>query len=392
MRLYLCDHLLRDVIGHHLGYNLAIADAASMSQFDPVLVTHRDFDTSLAGDWKTSRLFHTDHRANPPSWVARHHQLLWLLEKWSDWRFGMDLKRFSGVQPNDLVFAQMVAPRHFLQWLAWMRSLAAPPALFIHLGYRPGRFASAEITHALKGLPDSHSQRIRFVTDSEKLVEPFSRVIGRSVHYLPHIISYDIPLFDKAENSETVTIFVPGNARREKGFVEVVRAAEKISSSSVGKAIRFVIQCHEPDLVCAELLRSGLPDIHGVEWIDRPLSNEEYLQRLTESDLILLPYHLDCYEMRTSGVFTEARVAGKPVISTNRSWAGDRIAREGGGWLVEERDVDALVEVLLMAQSQFARKRAEAIAIAARAREEFHRDAFLRELLQLLPKENHAIY
>lgn len=392
MRLFLSDHLLRDVVGHHLGYNLALAEAAYRFGIAPILVTHRDFDSLLAVGTPTHRIFRTDYRANPPAWIARNHHFLTLLEKWCDFRFGHDLSRFPTVGSSDVVFAQMVAPRHFQKWLRWMNSLAEPPILFLHLGYRPGRFVSPEITRSLERLTDLLRQKIHFVTDSEKLVAPFTQAMGRTVHYLPHFISYAIPAPETERKAKPITVFVPGNARREKGFVEAVQAAAQILLSPRRKEFHFVIQCHKPDTVCSEFLRAHLSTLGGIEWIDRPLSNEEYLQQLTQSDLLLLPYHLDCYEMRTSGIFTEARVAGKPVITTTQSWAGDRVAHQGGGWLVKERSVEDLVNILLAVPLQLAEKRAEALSEVSAATAEFHRDTFMQRLLALIPKEKYGIF
>ena len=392
MRLFLSDHLLRDVVGHHLGYNLALAEAACRSSIEPILVTHLDFDPLLAEGNQVKQIFRTDYRANPPAWIAKNHHFLTLLEKWCDYRFGYDLSRFPTVCSSDLVFAQMVAPRHFLKWLRWMSSLAEPPVLFLHLGYRPGRFTSFEITRSIKKLTDLLRQKIYFVTDSEKLVAPFTQAMGSTVHYLPHIISYAIPAPEAERKAKPITVFVPGNARREKGFVEAVEAAAQILLSPRREEFHFVIQCHKPDTVCSEFLRVHQSTLEGIEWIDRPLSNEEYLQQLTQSDILLLPYHLDCYEMRTSGIFTEARVAGKPVITTTQSWAGDRVAHQGGGWIVKERSVEDLVDTLLAVPLQLAEKREEALSEVSAAKAEFHRDTFMKRLLALIPKEKYGIF
>ena len=76
-------------------------------------------------------------------------------------------------------------------------------------------------------------------------------------------------------------------------------------------------------------------------------------------------------------------MAGKPVITTRGSWAGDRVQREGGGWLVEERDADSLTNVLRSLSMGFASRFPEAIALSFQAREEFHRHNFMRGMLDL---------
>ena len=308
-RLFLADHLLRDVVGHHLGYNMALADAASRAGIEPCLVTHRGFDPSLANGVSCRRIFHTDFRAEPPPWISRNHRLLDLLERWCDWRFGRDLRKLTEPCVTDAVFAQMLAPRHFLSWLSWMSARRSPPVLFLHLGYRPERFAAPEIRHTLGNLPPAGRRRVALVTDSEKLVEPFEKNLSSKVYYLPHILSYPVPEPGRRPPAARCGVFVPGNARREKGFLESVGAAARILVSGRAKEFRFTFQCHSPDPVSAEVLRGAPPAGEGMEWIFRPLDDGEYVRRLLAADVILLPYHLHLYSMRTSGIFCEARVA-----------------------------------------------------------------------------------
>lgn len=382
-RLLLADHLLRDVVGHHLGYNLALVDGAARAGIEPCLVTHRGFDASLANGVPCRKIFRTDYRADPPAWIARNHRLLRLLESWCDRQFGSDLKRFSEVGAGDAVFAQMIAPRHFLQWLRWMADLSATPVLFLHLGYRPERFESEEIPKAFKSLPARIRRRVVLVTDSEKLVGAFERNLGSRVYYLPHILSYPLPKQCLRQPDRPVRIYAPGNARREKGFAEVVAAIRQIRESARSGDFHFSIHCHHPDPACTEMIRGGLPQGDNIEWIDRPLGDADYMVQLLESDVVLLPYHLDLYAMRTSGIFCEARVAGKPVIASRGSWAGDRVAREGGGWLVEERDAKDLVRTILKTPPEIPAMTGESRSLALSAGAEFHRDGFMAEFVKI---------
>ena len=385
-RLYLSDPLLKGVAGHHLGYNLALADAARRVGVPTELVTHRDFDPGLAEGYPTHRIFQTDHRFEPPSWMAGNQQLLTWLAAWSAFRFGRNLKHFPAVQSAEAVFAQMLAPRHFMEWLKWFDGLVNPPVLFLHLGYSPEKFSDPKVVNTFQSLSKRRRERSLLITDSEKLVPSFERIFGDKVHHLPHVISYDIPVPGMRSRQKPLVIFAPGNARREKGFVEVCRTAEMISTSSAADDFRFVIQCHDPDSVCATILKEGVATGGRIEWISRPLSDQEYTERLAQANVILLPYHLDQYARRTSGIFCEARVAGKPVITTRGSWAGDRVLREGGGWLVEERDAASLSDALLGLPSRFDERASEALALSGKARTEFHRDSFMAGMLDLFAR------
>lgn len=388
-RICLANQLLRDRIGHHFGYNLAIADAAKRSGMRPELIAHREFRESVPDGVAVHRIFRTDFRANPPALVAGHQRLLRWLEIWCDRRFEEDLRRFPGTCSDDMVFAQMLAPRHFIRWISWQR--IRPSVLFLHLGYRPERFAAAEVRRALHSVPEGERHRIILVTDSEKLCTAFGNVLDEEVHYLPHILSHTIPVNDRRNpGTGPLNVLVPGNARREKGFLEVVEAARVLVSRGDADDFRFTIQCHSPDIPCERFLEGAPPESPAIEWINRPLGDDEYLCRMAQADLILLPYHLDCYAARTSGIFAEARVAGIPVVTTRGSWAGDRVAREGGGWLTPERDARGLASILEVARRTFRDVKAESLSLVGAAKGEFDRDNFLERLRALLCEEAHS--
>lgn len=379
-RLWLANQLLRDRGGHHYGYNLAIADAARGAGMRPELVVHRDFREAVPEDAGLHRLFRTDFRANPPAWIAGRARLLRWLDAWCARRFAGDLARFPATAAADVVFAQMLAPRHFLRWLFWLGQRPDAPTLFLHLGYRAERFSGETIRQALDSIPSG--KRPILVSDSEKLCTAFGDVLDAPVHYLPHILSYDVPLNTRAGRGP-LNVFVPGNARREKGFLETVGAARAVLASAEAARFRFTIQCHNPDLACAGRVADWQEAVPGIDWIDRPLDDAEYLERLAGADIVLLPYHLDCYAARTSGIFTEARAAGIPVLTTRGSWAGDRVEREGGGWLAPEREAQELAAVLASARASWTKVKAEAVSIAPVAKAEFERGNFMRELQAL---------
>jgi glycosyltransferase involved in cell wall biosynthesis len=382
-RLLLCDHLLRGSVGHHLGYNLALADAALRAGVPVELLTHREFDPALAAGHPVRRIFRTDRRFDPPAWIACNQRLLGGLAAWSKFRFGRDLVKLPQTGSLDALFAQMLAPRHFCEWLTWFRKHADNPVLFLHLGYAPEKFSAREIVRALHRMPPKQKRRLFLVTDSEKLVPAFEGILKVKVHHLPHIISYGIPSPVSRRGADPLVVFAPGNARREKGFHEVFRAVGSLAGSEESRNIRFVLQCHDPDPACSAILKDGPPPMPGVEWIPGVLSDEEYTRRLVQADVILIPYHLDQYSKRTSGIFCEARVAGKPVITTRESWAGDRVEREGGGWLVAEKDADSLTNVLRALAEEFSSRSTEAVALSLQARQEFHRDNFMMGMLDL---------
>lgn len=348
VRLILVDQLLKDRVGHHLGYNLALAKAAVEAGLKVCIAGHRKLDPEIAMGLRILSLFRTDWRADPPRVLARSQAALTFLERVSESRFAEDLQKLGSLtSPDDLVYAQMIAPRHFVSWLGWLSSLVSPPFLILQLGYQPHRFRTVSVERAMRRLTRPLRDRLAFVTDSEKLTGPFSEILGEPIHHLPHVVDQAFlrqPFSEKG--GKDIVFFAPGNARREKGFGDLLAAVNRLAVEGGLKGVRLRVQCHQPDSFCAVLLRGERGFAGKVEFIGRPLSDVEYQKQFEEADVILMPYHLDCYELRTSGVFCEARTAGKPVLTTRGSWAGDRIAHEGGGWLVEEKNPAELAECM----------------------------------------------
>jgi hypothetical protein len=75
-----------------------------------------------------------------------------------------------------------------------------------------------------------------------------------------------------------------------------------------------------------------------VEVCQEVLASDEYLARLAEAGLLLLPYAPEVYRRRGSGVFADAHHVGIPVVAP-KDCAFARPAFEGG-WGVAMKDYD----------------------------------------------------
>ena len=116
--------------------------------------------------------------------------------------------------------------------------------------------------------------------------------------------------------------------------------------------------------------------------VARPLDDESYLRLLRDSDVLLLPYHLEKYRDRTSGVFCEAMTAGKPVITTEGSFPGLEVQREGTGWLARDDDPDLPGGRQSGARSRTGRRRCALLPnLMPHYKPMFHPDTFVSQLL-----------
>ena len=388
--LWLADHLLVGERGHHLGYNSFIAEAARRAGLNVRILCARECEVEVPGGFKMHRIFRKDLRNNPPRLLSRSRLALDILENLAKRRFESDL--LHGVAPadlgrNDIVFAEMLAPRNLAGWLGWLRSFPdqREPTLVLHLGYASERFAAnAAITRLLAALkPSGKLARTRFVTDSDILREKYRTILQQPVSLLPHVISKRASECHKPPGTPPHFVCL-GNARQEKGFAEILQAVDILNANGRPPDARFTLQTSDPDaLSAAALLNFRSATAKSVSLIARPLDDDTYLQLLKSADVLLLPYHLDKYRDRTSGVFCEAMASAKPVITTEGSFPGLEVLKEGTGWLVRERDPDSVAQAIRRAIAELQVIAARCEVLMPRRKSMFHPDTFVSQLLAL---------
>lgn len=398
-RLLLADHLLKDRTGHHLGYNLLLAEAAKRGGRDAVLLTHREFDPELAQGHSVERIFRNDWRAAPHPAASSVPNGLKILSLLSSRRFAKDLEwglPAEKMRSGDLILAQMLAPRHLECWLNWhegLRGRSAPDLVF-HLGYGASRFrAHPGVKSAWKRVRSGDlAKRVHFISDSESLADEYGVILEAQVGTIPHVVDPDIKTVHRERGDGPIHFVSLGNARLEKGFVDLVEALSFISPDLLGRSVRFTIQCHQPDGGCQKALDCLVKtDIPGVHLLHQDLGRREYLDLLGSADVVLLPYHLDHYARRTSGVFCEALVAAKPVITTEGSWMSGEILRTGGGWLVPERNPARLAWTIASAVAEFAPMSKGCCVRSPEYQVQFSADNFIKRLEEIAIHDHEAI-
>ena len=147
------------------------------------------------------------------------------------------------------------------------------------------------------------------------------------------------------------TVLTWGLLSEGKGIEWALRGLSILRDTTELPAYRIVGETHPRVLERdGEAYRESLValthdlDLTGsVSFDGRYLSGPALRQVVREADVILLPY--DSRDQVTSGVLTEAVVAGKPVISTSFPHAVELLSG-GAGILVPQRDPVAIAEAL----------------------------------------------
>jgi glycosyltransferase involved in cell wall biosynthesis len=388
--LWLADHLLVSERGHHVSYNGFIADSAKRAGMEVCILCARECEAQVPGGFPMRGIFRRDPRNNPSPWLSHLRLALNALEALARRRFESDLLKGltpDDVKRDDIIFAEMLAPRNLAGWLRWLQAFPVnrEPTLVLHLGYASERFgADREIPSLLGSLERSGKlSRAHFATDSDILKEKYQAIFRRPVTHLPLVISRRASECYKPPGTPPHFVCL-GNAREEKGYAEILAAIDILNSNGGVPGVRFTVQSSDPDARSAAAL-AGFRSARAkcISLITQPLDDDSYLRLLKDADVLLLPYHVDRYQDRTSGVFCEAMTAGKPAIVSEGSFLGWEVGRQGIGWLARDRDPSSLAETIRRAVRELGDVAPRCAELMPRYKPMFHPDTFLSQLLAL---------
>lgn len=108
---------------------------------------------------------------------------------------------------------------------------------------------------------------------------------------------------------------------------------------------KFIIRSPHPE----DILNQSLPrkSKKFVEIKRGSLSNEEYKALFKEADVVFLPYKREDFFVRSSGVFADAIIAQKPVLTTAETWIGRNTKKYNNGVTFSEENVNSLWDAML---------------------------------------------
>ena len=197
------------------------------------------------------------------------------------------------------------------------------------------------------------TKSVRLYTDSHGLSEEYERFSGLPFGVLPIPFRTHL-LGNRSRRDGPLCLGYFGDVRDEKGFHWLPDLVEAMMEDHVQRGrVRFLIQAslvhpdHEPlSKRALEQLKSYPEDMVRLVGLDGPLSPDRYFQLVTESDLLLCPYHPATYRNRTSGTLTEAIASGIPTVVPHGSWlASQQPAGSGTTFLDRESFIEAVRKI-----------------------------------------------
>jgi glycosyltransferase involved in cell wall biosynthesis len=253
------------------------------------------------------------------------------------------------VSPNTLVFAATANHRHYAALGRWLENFddASAPKLAVLLRFpeydsRRRRWnATAHLTgRGLARLEKSARRReIRLVTDSEGLAAEYGRLTRLPVTALPipHMV-YDWP---QALAGPIMRFGYFGEARREKGFdllvdaIDILAKSDHLSTEGGGVDFKLVIQSYvragfEEQGCVPACKRLAAMKHANVRVLEGSLDPCRFRDEFLACDAVLVPYVLERYRERNSGVFADAVAMGMGVIATRGTWMHQQLEQGFG--------------------------------------------------------------
>lgn len=266
------------------------------------------------------------------------------------------------LEVGDLVFFHMVIGRNILETAALCEKVysitrVAPVVLLRY----PTSFLDSVRPMlqrlAIRKFEDLfEAGKIRLASDSSRLIDEYSKVtyVPIELFPIPHGVEQHSRNCLVPERNKHLKIAVLGNARGEKGFIEICKMMRQLADCSANLPVQFVIQANDPDSDAApyvrEIRNTRFP--FPVSIVTQSLDKEAYERLVASSDVILAPYWQEVYSSRTSGVALEAIIGAKILITTENTWMSDQVKLWRTGLTVKNRNVNSLTNTVLKAISK----------------------------------------
>jgi glycosyltransferase involved in cell wall biosynthesis len=260
--------------------------------------------------------------------------------------------------PN--VVCQLMFPPHWTPWET------------------PARYADRYYREALQKVAPLIGDKLFFTTENEPIAQLYLERYGIETKILPVPFARMRP---SRLSQKTVRLGFFGYSKSEKGFHLLPDVADLCRSA--GLDVEFDIQIQhsrwEPATIAAEEKLRAMPNVRLIEGA---LSSDDYTAATDGADVILLPYDPVQFGMRGSGLFTESVAAGRPIIASSGTFAGESISRgEAQGEVFRPHDAQQLfaaIERILPRLSEIvARAQAQAESFTRRHNGDAYVDALL---------------
>jgi glycosyltransferase involved in cell wall biosynthesis len=346
-RLILVQHRLAGMTGHRYHQTLGLAAAARRRGMEPLVLINEEADAALCAAVGGAAVLRDPVFRSDLSFDQRTAAFVALLHRHVD----------PGVRRGDwllVTVATQCEARSLAAWLAELPERKRPWTLALFPSDRWNRAGLAErnrqleemrvLARELAALAPRVARRLILASHAIALRGELATLLGTAVAVAPmaELVEGIAPREPgRAAAGRPPRVGVLGGARPEKGshlLPAIVRASRERT------AVDFVLQLANEQLTAesfAELC--ALAHEPGIEVASGPLDRAGYLRLLASSDLVLFPYERIPYRQRASGIFSEAVLAGLPVVVPSGTWMAEQVAAAAAAGVVYEGDGPAVI-------------------------------------------------
>lgn len=222
----------------------------------------------------------------------------------------------------------------------------------------------------IRSLADEVKQgRVVLGVETHPMREALTQLTGVPFTYFPHPVYAEKIEVKKVQSSapQPLTFASYGSARHEKGSDVLVPAVDEFCRRFPDSRARFVLQSVDGD----PELWSRLKGNPRVQLIPNYFNNGEYIQNLSQTGVLLLPYRRSSYGLRVSRVVIEAMVHGIPVVATRGTTLAEQAKEFGAAVLCDDENANGLVAAIYEAEQRFPEIRQAADSRKALAQSHF---------------------
>lgn len=371
-RLLIVDQSLRDMVGHHFEYDLAVGGSAAEHGLSASVLAHASFkDQALFGDisatpWFTQTYYGVD-RSRSAQLARRVLQRLPislrapLIRVAAPMRrrlrasegaipqasaaplpiFGAELRRYLDAHrftSQDHVLIHTVSMSELHSAMAAFADAEAGPMLHVVLrrdadepGIRSGPWGGAPGVFERLAATPALARRMAFYTDSKGLARQYHEMAPNllfRVLPVPYPVPAEYPV-GRSRQAGPLRLTYVGDARVEKGYDLLPQLMSELGETLLdGRTARLVAQSNaamslEDDVIARARDALKRYPATQVELLTHVLAVDEFNTLLSDADIVILPYDAQSYRNRSSGILVQAIAAGKPVVVPSGTWLSD---------------------------------------------------------------------
>ena len=364
--LCIVDPNLKDTVGHNYEYDRAILKGVEKHNYDCIILAQENVTSEIAQLLPVKKVFRKTMWDSFPR-LAKIPLIGSRLNVFAlGWEYFRVLRKNLSsriVNANWIVFCHMIGPRELIAWAYWYRLLPASkrPCLILLFRYPANWYNTSSGRLALRMLEKHYADgQIRYCTDSKRLAQEFTFLTRIPLEVFPiphtHALTTDIGEnpFDFVDTTDQVCFVSLGSARDEKGILIILDAIKHLHMTNQLDGLAFILQVNDCYAFIRDAVREvenlNLPNVH---FIHETLNTKDYHALLRKADVIMAPYWRSIYISRTSGIFTEAIAAGKPLIVSEDTWMSDNLKKFGSGLTCADRNPPDLAHAIVKIASDY---------------------------------------